>query len=140
MARLGVIGLAVVFCGGLSAVLLGACKRDTTISRDLGAACRSTADCTTRCLPDPTWPNGFCSLDCMKDTDCPTGSVCIDTSDGDVCLFSCMDDAECDFLNGSTPNAWKCLQRESSAGLNDLVCAPGSSMGSTTDEGAPDAF
>jgi hypothetical protein len=77
----------------------GACKSSTGVSRDLGAACRSAADCTARCLPDPQFPNGFCTKDCTADGDCGSEARCATTSDGQVCLFACGNDADCSFLN-----------------------------------------
>jgi hypothetical protein len=78
---------------------MGACKSSTGVSRDLGAACLQTSDCTSRCLPDPQFPNGFCTRDCTSDGDCPSEASCAATSDGMVCLFACGDDADCSFLN-----------------------------------------
>jgi hypothetical protein len=103
----------------LGVLLGGACKKTDGISRDLGAACDSHADCTDRCLPEPRWPGGFCSLDCADTDDCPVGSDCVNTSDGDICLFLCFDDRDCDFLESEVNDGWGCRTVE------DLdVCAP----------------
>jgi hypothetical protein len=93
------------------------CKASTGISRDLGAACRSLSDCTSRCLPDPEFPNGFCSRDCQGDGDCPSEARCVQTDQGKVCLFACADDKDCSFL-GSLGKSWTCQTVDTK-----LVCA-----------------
>src|SRR6185503_16375029 len=60
-------------------VAVAGCKKTDGISRDLGAACQANSDCTDRCLPEPRWPDGFCSLDCRSTDDCPVGSDCLST-------------------------------------------------------------
>ena len=96
-------------------ILGPACKPDEGITRDLGAPCVDDGDCTTRCLPGPRWPQGFCSLGCAGPSDCPAGASCADTVDGDVCLFACFDDGDCGFLEDGIDDDWACRQ---------LVCAP----------------
>jgi hypothetical protein len=99
---------------------LAACKKSDGISRDLGASCESHSDCNDRCLPEPRWPGGFCSIDCTVTDDCPVGSDCVTTGDGDVCLFLCFDDRDCDFLeSASSEDVWACRNLD---GLE--VCSP----------------
>lgn len=113
----------------LLGLLLGvtACRRDDAISPVLGAACREPADCSFRCLPNPAWPNGFCTRDCTRDTECPVESACVATTDGKVCLFTCVDDRQCDFLNPGGAASWRCHEYPDVNQLNVLVCAPGAS-------------
>jgi hypothetical protein len=110
------------------ATLLGlGCKRLDGISRDIGAACESHADCTERCLPQPRWPGGFCSLECVATRDCPVGSDCVSTADGDVCLFLCFDDRDCGFLEapGVIAASWRCRQLPGPTPQAEVkACAP----------------
>ena len=106
----------------LCAATLG-CKKQDGISRELGAACRDQTDCDGRCLPDPRWPGGFCSLSCSATDDCPVGSDCAHTGDGDVCLFLCFDDRDCNFLEEEAGMEWSC-QTLTGPGAQTLVCAP----------------
>jgi hypothetical protein len=108
----------------LSFAVAGAgCTRDGGISRELGAACGTDLDCDHRCLQDPRWPGGFCSLDCATTSACPVGADCFDTRDGEVCLFLCFDDRDCDFLDGPGRDGWKCRALGGTAG-DRLACAP----------------
>ena len=99
--------------------LLGGCKRDDQVSRDLGASCDGDGDCSARCLPKPRWPGGFCTRDCNQDSDCPAGASCLGSSDGQVCLYLCLDDRDCSFLVSTVSVGWSCRP----AGAK-LVCAP----------------
>jgi hypothetical protein len=108
----------------LCAVLaLASCRPADGISRELGAACQSHADCDERCLPSPRWPAGFCSRDCMTTSQCAAGAACVRTVDGEVCLFSCFDDADCAFLDDAAGLGWGCRQLQGPAGATQ-VCAP----------------
>jgi hypothetical protein len=99
----------------LAAALGGAaCGRDDRISGDFGGACSSNAECSpgARCLPNPDWPNGFCTQDCDVDTDCPSSAVCLDTADdGRACLFECTSTLDCEFLDREgEEGSWTCVE------------------------------
>jgi hypothetical protein len=103
---------------------LWGCKKSDGISRELGASCDSHADCADTCLPEPRWPGGFCSLDCVETSSCPVGSDCVTTGDGKVCLFLCFDDRDCAFLEaaGELRAEWSCRDVDGAR-----VCAPAGS-------------
>lgn len=88
------------------------------ISRTLGAACDSHADCDDRCLP-PTddYPGGFCSVDCASERDCPSNATCVD-KEGGVCLFECSGAEDCAFLGAG----WSCKLVDALPDGTRLVC------------------
>jgi hypothetical protein len=101
-------------------VATGACSTDS-VTRDLGARCDTDSDCNGRCLPDPRWPGGMCSRDCIADNECPvTTSVCVHTPvDGQACAFACLDDRDCMFLDSTVGGPqWTCQSID-----NKLICA-----------------
>jgi len=112
---------AVIFRLACLACLLAACGSEG-VSRTLGAACDDSADCEFRCLPDPEWPGGFCTRDCLDDRDCADEARCAATGDGSVCLYSCLDDRDCAFLEGGSlaGRTWLCRDRGNGPTL--LVC------------------
>jgi hypothetical protein len=95
-------------------VVAQACGRDDAVSPDFGATCMEQGDCSSgaRCLPNPGWPNGFCTQDCDVDTDCPSSAICIDTpNDGLACLFECNDPRDCEFLDREgEQGSWTCTE------------------------------
>ncbi|MEO8700073.1 MAG: hypothetical protein ABI867_08520 [Kofleriaceae bacterium] len=82
------------------------CSPASNVSRDLGARCDVTDDCSERCLPPgEDFPDGLCTLDCSDDQECPAEASCVDR-EGGVCLFRCSVDTDCTFL-GPT---WGCKE------------------------------
>ncbi len=103
-------------CWLLLALVVAApgCGRDDQVSPDFGAACASHSECSpgARCLPNPAWPNGFCTQDCLVDTDCPSSAICVITpDDGTACLFECSNTSDCEFLDREgEEGSWTCTE------------------------------
>lgn len=80
------------------------CTASSDVSRDVGARCDSSGECTDRCLPEGAgYPGGFCTLVCNRTSECPSDTACVDR-EGGSCLFTCADDASCAFLGAG----WRC--------------------------------
>lgn len=102
-------------------LLLAGCTGDG-ISRAVGARCEDETQCSDRCLPEPVYPGGFCTLDCSNDADCPGDTVCVDV-EGGVCMFLCRDERDCDFLGETAAGGWACESKDPIAGgATVLVC------------------
>ncbi len=109
------------------AMLFVACGSNSSVSRDVGARCDRTSECTERCLPPTTYSGGFCTLACESSDACPGTSLCadIDSSisaeavDG-VCLFSCAQNEDCTFLGAG----WECDYKDILPRMEKKVCVP----------------
>lgn len=109
---LGVLGaLFVAGCGG------------SDVSRAVGARCDLASECDERCLADPDYPGGFCTLSCDRTSDCPGDAACVE-AEGGVCLFRCQGDPDCAFLG----QGWVCVAealRGGDPGVEVMVCRGG---------------
>lgn len=98
--------------------IAAACTPGSDVSRQLGARCQAHDDCDDVCLPDPEFPDGFCSVNCNGAIDCPGRSTCVAIGQG-VCLYRCGEDAECEFLG----SGWQCVTTAGLPGGEVDVCA-----------------
>lgn len=103
----------------LGCVLGGAvsCTSGSDVSRQLGARCEVHDECDDVCLPDPEFPDGFCSINCNGPAACPTRSLCVDVAQG-VCLYRCSEPGDCDFLG----SGWRCARMTALSGDPVEVC------------------
>lgn len=111
-AKAALFGIALAAVFGLSACTLG-----SDVSRQLGARCEVHDDCDDVCLPDPEFPDGFCSVDCNGPAVCPPRSVCGDIGQG-ACLFRCIEQLDCEFLGPG----WQCAMIETLPTGEERVC------------------
>lgn len=83
--------------------LAGAACVSSDVSRDLGARCDDSDQCSDRCLTGTRFPDGLCSSTCDDGGDCPGGTECADL-EGGVCLYGCAEDRDCELLG----EGWRC--------------------------------
>ena len=93
------------------------CTPGSNVSRELGARCQSHDECDDVCLPDPEFPDGFCSVNCNSAADCPGGARCVAIGQG-VCLFGCLEPTDCEFLGPG----WRCATTPALPGGEEDVC------------------
>jgi hypothetical protein len=106
-------------CSGLACVAPG--QNGFTVCENaggaaVGAPCKADSDCAFRCLLDPRFPGGYCTLpiaECAAggspdagDFNCPSGSVCLNGTPlaglnaPDLCLKFCQVDGDCRSAEG----------------------------------------
>ncbi len=82
----------------------------------IGDPCGADTQCLQRCLISSSFPDGFCTVNCVSDAQCPGDSVCVDRGGG-VCLFVCPP-FNCGFLGGS----YRCDNQDHVGGGQVNVC------------------
>jgi hypothetical protein len=97
-------------------LVISACH-GTDVDRTIGATCTANADCDQRCLIDPHWPGGFCTISCDSNSGCSSGTACIDEAGG-VCAFTCAINTDCTFLG----DGYQCVDRDGHPGGKVMVC------------------
>jgi hypothetical protein len=92
------------FACALVLLFVTSCSSDRTppdppppATGEVGAACADDSTCKTgSCILDPSFPDGYCSLDCaLEGAGCPEPSVCHEYLGYKQCMSSCADEASC---------------------------------------------
>ncbi len=88
------------------------------VGSDDGEPCAEDAECIGgSCLPDPNWPDGYCSTSpCSLDTDCSVGDTICAAHDGvSLCAMLCDEADAC-------REGYRCVP---ATGRAERVCLPG---------------
>ena len=90
----------------------------------VGAGCCEDADCTfpdARCLGEPDFPGGYCSLETCDGGDCPDvggyQAFCTDYFTGGTCVQRCETGADC-------RPGYDCIEVTNLAGGTGMACVP----------------
>ena len=71
---------------------------------EVGDHCSDSGECPDKCQTGGGFPDGICTMECMKNSECPDGWICITKSSG-ICMKNCTDTSACSSEFGSN---WVC--------------------------------
>ena len=112
---------ALIVClGSLLAISVAGCHSSVGPNGDVVGGPCTASGCAggSRCLIEPDFPGGACTIDCAGPGECPGGSACVEENGG-TCLDLCASDGDC-------RAGYRCISKRNLAAPGEsLVCMGG---------------